>query len=211
MWAGDAYNADSLTVVMRYHGQPFKFRTRMYGIDACEINSKDPIQKAKAVEARDRVLQLGAKGELFISENMIGDDSKYSGFSKTSRAYPFTALEKTFECRRNDYINEYVMNNGKLHMELFDQAIYKSFFRQFGRYEELITLLLETGDRELYVLSKEGVIGRDTHLTAWRAVLAYYKEDVPLPENDDDVKVCQFLFDLHLHLHVMDDNEDEDE
>ncbi|KAJ3069232.1 hypothetical protein HK102_006969, partial [Quaeritorhiza haematococci] len=54
----DAYDADSLTVVMRYHGQPFKFRTRMYGIDACEMNSKDPIHKAKAVEARDRVLQL---------------------------------------------------------------------------------------------------------------------------------------------------------
>ncbi|KAJ3075848.1 hypothetical protein HK102_005524 [Quaeritorhiza haematococci] len=54
----DAYDADTLTIVMQYQNQPFKFRTRMYGIDACEINSKDPVIKAKALQARNRVLQL---------------------------------------------------------------------------------------------------------------------------------------------------------
>ncbi|KAJ3080446.1 hypothetical protein HK102_003057, partial [Quaeritorhiza haematococci] len=149
----------------------------------------------------------GAKGELFISENMIGDDSKYLVLSKTSRKYPFTALEKPFECR-NDYINDYVMNNGKLHMVLFDQAVYKSFFWQFSIYEELHTLLLETRGRDLYVMSN----GKDTHLTAWRAVLAYYKEEIPLPKNDDDVEVCDLLFALHLDTHVNNnDSDDEDE
>lgn len=52
------HDGDSPTVVMSYAGQMYKFHTRMYGIDTCEIRSKDQSNKERAIKARDRLIQL---------------------------------------------------------------------------------------------------------------------------------------------------------
>lgn len=57
----DAYDADSITIVMPYGGKMHKFNTRMYGIDTCEMKSKTTENKEKALLARNRVVQLICK------------------------------------------------------------------------------------------------------------------------------------------------------
>lgn len=54
----DAYDADSLTVVMPFAGGLTKFTTRLYGVDTCEMKSKEAGNKELAMRARNRVLQV---------------------------------------------------------------------------------------------------------------------------------------------------------
>lgn len=57
----DAYDADSLTIILPYAGKMHKINTRMYGIDTCEMKSKNVENKEAAYKARNRVLQLACK------------------------------------------------------------------------------------------------------------------------------------------------------
>ena len=52
------HDGDSPTLVFPYAGRMHKFHTRMYGIDTCEMTSKDVAVKERAVKARDRLIQL---------------------------------------------------------------------------------------------------------------------------------------------------------
>lgn len=54
----DAYDADSITIVMPYGGKMHRFSTRMFGIDTCEMKSKTTENKDRALAARNRVVQL---------------------------------------------------------------------------------------------------------------------------------------------------------
>jgi endonuclease YncB( thermonuclease family) len=52
------HDGDSPTIVFNYAGNIHKFHTRLYGIDTPEITHKDPSQKERAIQARNRLLQL---------------------------------------------------------------------------------------------------------------------------------------------------------
>lgn len=52
------HDGDSPTFVFPYAGKMYRFLTRVHGIDTCEITSKDPALKERAVCARNRLIQL---------------------------------------------------------------------------------------------------------------------------------------------------------
>lgn len=54
----DVYDGDTLTVVVPFKGDYFKYTCRMMGIDTCEMKSKIKENKETAIRARNRVLQL---------------------------------------------------------------------------------------------------------------------------------------------------------
>lgn len=54
----DIHDGDTITVIIPIFNHPFKFHLRLSGIDTCEINSKQPELKLKALQARNRLLQL---------------------------------------------------------------------------------------------------------------------------------------------------------
>lgn len=60
----DVHDGDTLTVVFPYHDKMVKFSVRLYGIDTCEITSKNGICKQLAQNARkfliDHILGIEA-------------------------------------------------------------------------------------------------------------------------------------------------------
>ena len=52
------YDGDTLTLIIPFKSDCYKFNCRMMGIDTCEIKSKLQKNKETAVRARNRVLQL---------------------------------------------------------------------------------------------------------------------------------------------------------
>lgn len=57
------YDGDTMTVALPVFGEVYRFTVRVAGIDTPEIKSKSADLRAKAVRARNRVLQLiGLKG-----------------------------------------------------------------------------------------------------------------------------------------------------
>jgi endonuclease YncB( thermonuclease family) len=54
----DIHDGDTITVIIFIFNHPFKFHLRLAGIDTCEINNKHSELKIKAMQARNRVLQL---------------------------------------------------------------------------------------------------------------------------------------------------------
>jgi endonuclease YncB( thermonuclease family) len=52
------YDGDTLTLIIPFKNDFYKFNCRMMGIDTCEIKSKLQKNKETAVRARNRVLQL---------------------------------------------------------------------------------------------------------------------------------------------------------
>lgn len=52
------YDGDTLTVVMYIHGDFYKFKCRLMGIDTCEIKSKNDENKVLAEHARQRLIEL---------------------------------------------------------------------------------------------------------------------------------------------------------
>lgn len=52
------YDGDSITGIIRYHFDYFKISIRLSGIDTCEKTSKDEKIKAKAIEAKNRLIEL---------------------------------------------------------------------------------------------------------------------------------------------------------
>lgn len=54
----DILDGDTIHVVLPFLGQQFKFIIRLAGIDTCEMKSKNPDNKARAIAARDRIFEL---------------------------------------------------------------------------------------------------------------------------------------------------------
>lgn len=56
----DVYDGDSLSIVLPYNDlkNVYKFQVRLQNIDTCEITSKNVENRAKAVQARNRVIEL---------------------------------------------------------------------------------------------------------------------------------------------------------
>lgn len=54
----DVHDGDTITVIMKYQGSHYRFHIRLCSIDAPEITSKDSSIYSKAVQARNRVIQL---------------------------------------------------------------------------------------------------------------------------------------------------------
>lgn len=52
------YDGDTLTLIIPFKNDFYKFNCRMMGIDTCEIKSKLQKNKETAIKARNRVLQL---------------------------------------------------------------------------------------------------------------------------------------------------------
>ena len=57
------YDGDTMKIVIKLFDGYYKFNCRLNGIDTCEIKSKEPENKLKAIKARNRVLQLVNKHE----------------------------------------------------------------------------------------------------------------------------------------------------
>jgi endonuclease YncB( thermonuclease family) len=52
------YDGDTLTLIIPFKNEFFKFNCRMMGIDTCEMKSKLQQNRETAIKARNRVLQL---------------------------------------------------------------------------------------------------------------------------------------------------------
>lgn len=52
------YDGDTLTLIIPFRNECFKFNCRMMGIDTCEMKSKLQQNRETAIKARNRVLQL---------------------------------------------------------------------------------------------------------------------------------------------------------
>lgn len=55
------YDGDTMHVIIPVLGSFFKFSLRMYGIDTCEIKSKNASNKETAIKARNRLIELVTK------------------------------------------------------------------------------------------------------------------------------------------------------
>lgn len=71
MWARvvDVYDGDTITVVAQFMGRICRLRTRLFGLDASELKSKDPENARRGQRARDRLLQLIMGSDSPITEN----------------------------------------------------------------------------------------------------------------------------------------------
>lgn len=65
----DIHDGDTITVIIPIFNHPFKFHLRLAGIDTCEINSKQPDLKLKALQARNRLLQLATNNTITVYTN----------------------------------------------------------------------------------------------------------------------------------------------
>lgn len=54
----DVKDGDTVVAVIPCFGEFYRFNVRLSGIDTQEMKSEDPIKKQKAIQARNRVLQL---------------------------------------------------------------------------------------------------------------------------------------------------------
>ena len=52
------YDGDTCSLVIPYGDRMYKFSARLYGIDTCEMTSKDQVQREKAIRARNRIVEL---------------------------------------------------------------------------------------------------------------------------------------------------------
>lgn len=54
----DVYDGDTLTLVLDINGSFLKFKTRVMGLDTCEMRSKNAKNKDLAVKARNRLIGM---------------------------------------------------------------------------------------------------------------------------------------------------------
>jgi endonuclease YncB( thermonuclease family) len=68
IWARviEMHDSDSLKVVLEVNGKLYKTMTRLVGIDAPEIRSKDPKERELAVRSRDRAAQWVLGGSVSV-------------------------------------------------------------------------------------------------------------------------------------------------
>lgn len=75
----DIYDGDTLTILLPFHNIVNKFSVRLNGIDTCEIKSTTEANKAIAVFARNRLVELiigssiGSTNQLTISQSTRKD------------------------------------------------------------------------------------------------------------------------------------------
>lgn len=71
LWARvvSVYDGDTMTLVFPVSNCMYKFNARMFGIDTCEMKSKEAANKDLAVKARNRVIELVTKKPLAITGN----------------------------------------------------------------------------------------------------------------------------------------------
>jgi endonuclease YncB( thermonuclease family) len=60
----DIYDGDTCTLVIPVNSTMYKFNVRLFGIDTCEMKSKDESQKEKAIQARNRLIELVTGGKI---------------------------------------------------------------------------------------------------------------------------------------------------
>lgn len=60
----DVYDGDTITIVLPLFNSLFSFKTRLYGIDTCEVRSKCDSNKKYAIQARNRLIQLITKNAM---------------------------------------------------------------------------------------------------------------------------------------------------
>lgn len=65
----DIHDGDTITVIIFIFNNPFKFHLRLAGIDTCEINNKHSELRLKAMQARNRVLQLATNNTISTYTN----------------------------------------------------------------------------------------------------------------------------------------------
>lgn len=76
------HDGDSPTVVFEYGGKMWRFLTRMYGLDTCEMTSKDPALKERAIKARDRLIQLAVADDSIVTPAFKNDKEIVAFLSK---------------------------------------------------------------------------------------------------------------------------------
>ena len=58
------YDGDTCTIVFKVGDNYYKHNIRLYGIDTCEMKSKNEEQKQKAIQAKQRLFELITKTKL---------------------------------------------------------------------------------------------------------------------------------------------------
>lgn len=58
------YDGDTCTIVFKVGDHYYKHNVRLYGIDTCEMKSKNDEQKQKAIQAKQRLFELITKTKL---------------------------------------------------------------------------------------------------------------------------------------------------
>jgi endonuclease YncB( thermonuclease family) len=79
----DCYDGDTMQVVLPFLDKMFKFTIRMYGVDTCEMKSKDTENKERAMQARKRVLQLATQIESLPDFKSRKEIQKYLATNET--------------------------------------------------------------------------------------------------------------------------------
>lgn len=52
------YDGDTIHCIFKYNGKYNRHKIRMYGYNSCELSSHDPIEKQKALDAKNRITEL---------------------------------------------------------------------------------------------------------------------------------------------------------
>jgi len=79
----DAYDGDTLKVILPLGEKLYRFNVRLYGIDTCEMKSKNPLAKQKAIQARDRILELATNSKQIPSFSSKKDLQQWLGQNLT--------------------------------------------------------------------------------------------------------------------------------
>lgn len=71
LWARvvSVYDGDTMTLVFPVSDCMYKFNARMFGIDTCEMKSKEAANKDLALKARNRVIELVTKKPFALQVN----------------------------------------------------------------------------------------------------------------------------------------------
>ena len=85
------YDGDSCTIAMHYKKQPYKFKTRLTGIDTAEIRTLDPIERRVALQAKERLAELIGGNLVYVE---CFDNDKYGRL--LCNLYSNKKMEKSF-------------------------------------------------------------------------------------------------------------------
>lgn len=62
----DVYDGDTITCIIPFLDKLYKFKVRINGIDTCEIRNKNLEEKYKAIQAKNRVVEILSGNEGII-------------------------------------------------------------------------------------------------------------------------------------------------
>lgn len=128
----DVHDGDTLKLIIKFKNDYYKFISRIDGIDTCEIHSKIPKLKQKALEARDKIMNTICKTnnitdiKSFLQDNIIIVRVKCFNFDKYGRL-----LTDIFSFEDNISVKNILLSNklaysydGKTKMSDEDQIKY---------------------------------------------------------------------------------------